>query len=191
MVKKLVLGTLAFGLFTGVAQAEDYVTRTEFNKVADDVYDLHNDQLMLHLQQQKEIEQIKKGMQDINNLQYDDTNIVKQIDTIKEEHNKLQGEVKNNTTLLNSVQEQLQGLSNDYATFKGETRKGIASAVAIASLEKPQYDPNHKTTIMIGTGTYKGTTQVAYGVTYQPNYDTVFSIKGSNDTVGTSVGFNL
>lgn len=191
MLKKLVLGTLIFGLMSGVACAEDYVTRYEFNQIANDVYDLHNDQLMLHLQQQKEIEQIKKGMQDISNLQYDDSEIVKQIDTIKESQDKLQGEVKNNTTLLNSVQGQLQDLTNDYNNFKSETRSGIASAVAIAGLEKPVYDSDHKLSVMIGTGTYKGTTKVAYGIAYQPNYDWVFSVKGSDDTVATSVGFNL
>lgn len=191
MLKKLVLGTLVFGLMSGVACAEDYVTRYEFNKITNDVYDLHNDQVMLHLQQQKEIEQIKKGMQDISNLQYDDTEIVKQIDTIKESQDKLQGEVKNNTTLLNSVQGQLQDLTNDYNNFKSETRSGIASAVAIAGLEKPVYDSDHKLSVMIGTGTYKGTTKVAYGIAYQPNYDWVFSVKGSDDTVATSVGFNL
>lgn len=155
MLKKLVLGTLVFGLMSGVVSADNYVSQFEFNKLANDVYDLHNDQLLLHLQQQKELEQIKKGMQDINNLQYDDTNIVKQIDTIKESQDKLQGQVKNNTTLLNSVQGQLQ-------EFKGETRKGIAGAVAIAGLEKPPYNPNKKASVMIGTGTYKGHTAVAY-----------------------------
>lgn len=187
MLKKLVLGTLVFGLIGNVACAEDYVTRTEFNKVADDVYDLHNDQLTLHLQQQKEIEQIKKGMQDVSNLQ----DSVKQIDTIKEEQVKLQGQVQNNTTLLNSVQEQLNTLNGDYTNFKHETRKGIASAIAIASLEKPAFDIEHKTSIMMGIGTYKGTASIAYGITYQPNYDMVFSIKGSDDSVGCSMGINL
>lgn len=192
MLKKLVLNALVFAVCgCGVSFANDYVTRTEFNQVANDVYDLHNDQLLLHLQQQKELEQIKKGMQDISNLQYDDTQVVKQIDAIKQEQNKLQGQVQNNTTLLNSVQEQLNTLNGDYTNFKHETRKGIASAIAIASLEKPAFDIEHKTSIMIGTGTYKGTASIAYGITYQPNYDMVFSIKGSDDSVGCSIGINL
>lgn len=181
-MKKIII--LVFCLIGNIAMAEDYVTKTEFNKIADDVYDLHNDQLLLHLQQQKEIEQIKKGMQDISNLQYDDAEIVKQIDTIKDTQDKLQGDIQNNTKLLNSMK-------SDFDTFKSETRSGIASAIAIGGLDKPSYDPNHKASVMIGTGTYKGTTKVAYGITYQPNYNMVFSIKGSDDAVATSVGFSL
>lgn len=32
---------------------------------------------------------------------------------------------------------------------------------------------------------------IAYGVAYRPNYDMTFSIKGSDDSVATSVGVNL
>ena len=75
--------------------------------------------------------------------------------------------------------------------LRNESRKGISQAIAIAGLEYPTYDDEHKLKIAIGTGTYKGQTSVAYGIAYTPNYDTIFSIKGSDNSVACSVGVNL
>ena len=145
-MKKLLLGLAVLGCMGGTVSAhETYVTWYEFQQVANDVYDLHNDQLILHFRQQDEINQLKKDMGNIS--QYDDTNLksdinsiqtqvsesVKQISSLSETQDKLQAELQKNTNALN--------------TFKSETRRGIAGAVAIAGLERPAYDPNHKFSI--------------------------------------------
>lgn len=192
MLKKLVLGTLVLATVgCGVSFANDYVTRTEFNQVANDVYDLNNDSIIRDWRLEDKIKDTNKRIDDLDLSGYDDTKIVEQISQIKSDNDKLQGQVQNNTEMSNKLQQQINGLSNDFDNFKTETRKGISQALAIAGLEKPVYDSDHKTSIMIGTGTYKCHTSIAYGIAYQPNYDMVFSIKGSEDSVTTSMGFNL
>lgn len=113
-----------------------------------------------------------------------DLNLQKQIDELKK-----QG--YDDSEIKGALSDKVNGLMSDYDNFKSETKKGISQAIAIAGLERPAYNDDKKLSIMIGTGSYKGQTSVAYGVAYTPNYDTVFSIKGSDDSVACSVGVNL
>lgn len=79
----------------------------------------------------------------------------------------------------------------DDFTAKGYVNTATSTAIAIASLEYPAYNKDKKLSLAVATGTYKGKTSIAYGVAYRPNYDMTFSIKGSDDSVATSVGVNL
>lgn len=96
-----------------------------------------------------------------------------------------------NKSDIKRLDAQVKNVSTDINRLDTDIKKGTSTAIAIASLEYPEYNSDKKFSIAIGTGTYKGHTSIAYGVAYRPNYDMIFSIKGSDDSVSTSVGMNL
>lgn len=178
-MKKLLLAAVLFGLGSGVVSGATVDQR--LNTIEDNMYhldqslmDVNNDSVIRDLNLQKQINELKKQG-------YDDSE--KQTELA----DRLTQQEANHTNLANSM----ASLQNDMDNLRSETRKGISQAIAIAGLEYPTYDDEHKLKIAIGTGTYKGQTSVAYGIAYTPNYDTIFSIKGSDDSVACSVGVNL
>lgn len=117
---------------------------------------------------------------------------------VQTEHNKqsityLSKQNTANKAEIKRLNNQLQNTANkvDIEQISNQSKKGVATAVAIASIEYPEYNSDKKWSLAVATGTYKGHTSIAYGVAYRPNYDMIFSIKGSDDSVATSVGVNL
>ena len=94
---------------------------------------------------------------------------------------------KQNTANKNDIKRLNEQINN----VSTQLSKSTSTAMAIASLEYPAYNKDKKLSLAIGTGTYKGKTSIAYGVAYRPNYDVIFSVKGTDDSVATSVGVNL
>lgn len=114
------------------------------------------------------------------------------------EHNKqsityLSKQNNTNKADIKHLNTQLNNMANreDIECVSTDTKKGISTAIAIASLEYPEYNSDKKLSLAVATGTYKGKTSIAYGVAYRPNYDMIFSIKCSDNSVGASVGVNL
>ena len=181
-MKKLLLAAVLFGLGSGVVSGATVDQR--LNTIEGNMYhldqslmDVNNDSVIRDLNLQKQINELKKQG-------YDDSEIKQAL----AEHGEKQTEQEaNHSSLANSM----TSLQNDMDDLRNESRKGISQAIAIAGLEYPTYDDEHKLKIAIGTGTYKGQTSVAYGIAYTPNYDTIFSIKGSDNSVACSVGVNL
>lgn len=114
-------------------------------------------------------------------------------------------QVYNNTVQIENNKQSIVYLSKQNTANKNEIKrlneqinnvstqlsKSTSTTMAIASLEYPAYNKDKKLSLAIGTGTYKGKTSIAYGVAYRPNYDVIFSVKGTDDSVATSVGVNL
>lgn len=94
---------------------------------------------------------------------------------------------KQNTANKNEIKR----LSEQINNVSTQLSKSTSTAAALASLEYPAYNKDKKLSLAIGTGTYNGKTSIAYGVAYRPNYDVIFSVKGTDDSVATSVGVNL
>lgn len=188
-MKKIIVLTLGTLLLGGAVQGAtvDQRLNTVENKVNwldQDLMTVNNDSVIRDLNLQKQIDELKKQG-------YDDSEIKAILSdntaSIQNAHDRLQA----HNDKINDLSDKVNGLMSDYDNFKSETKKGISQAIAIAGLERPAYNDDKKLSIMIGTGSYKGQTSVAYGVAYTPNYDTVFSIKGSDDSVACSVGVNL
>ena len=89
------------------------------------------------------------------------------------------------------LRQDIDKMYSDVSTIKNESRKGTATALAVANIEYPQYNKDKKVSIAVATGTYKGNTAIAYGLAYRPNEDIIFSIKGTDDTIGGAVGMSL
>ena len=111
--------------------------------------------------------------------------------TVQIENNKHSIKYLSQQNTINKTEiKQLETKMDEFAS-KGDISKSTSTAIAIASLEYPAYNKDKKLSLAVATGTYKGKTSIAYGVAYRPNYDMTFSIKGSDDSVATSVGVNL
>lgn len=184
-------------------QLESYVDsiKKEVNANTQDIMMVNNDSVIRDFRLQDQINELKK--------QGDTTEIRNDLNAVNEkvynqgvqiENNKMniqaqQTQLKNlkaqHQADMDRVNSKLANMESDFQDFKGETRKGIAGAIAIAGLERPNYSDDHKLGVMVGTGTYKGHTAVAYGITYQPNWNTVIAVKGTDDAVTTSIGFAL
>lgn len=180
MNKKVILVALLLVSTNVSAATIDQRLNTVENKVNyldQDLMTVNNDSVIRDLNLQKQINELKQSG-------YDD----KEIKDALEKHD---ASIIAQEAMHSEHCNNINSLRNDLSNLRNETRKGISQAIAIAGLERPTYDSDHKLSVMFGTGTYKATTSVAYGVSYMPNYDTVFSIKGSNDSVACSVGVNL
>lgn len=106
---------------------------------------------------------------------------------IENNKNSIKYLVNQNTVNKNDIK-RLNEQVNNVST---QINKSTSTAISLASLEYPAYNKDKKLSLAVATGTYKGKTSVSYGVAYRPNYDMIFSIKGSDDSVGASVGVNL
>ncbi len=86
---------------------------------------------------------------------------------------------------------EIKRLNEQINNVSTQLSKSTSTAIALTSIEYPAYNKDKKLSLAIGTGSYNGKTSIAYGVAYRPNYDVIFSIKGTDDSVATSVGVNL
>lgn len=188
-MNKLLLAAVLFGLGSGVVSGATVDQR--LNTIEDNMYhldqslmDVNNDSVVRDLNLQKQINELKKQG-------YDDSEIKQALAEHGEKQTELADKLIQQETNHTNLASSMTSLQNDMDDLRNESRKGISQAIAIAGLEYPTYDDEHKLKIAIGTGTYKGQTSVAYGVAYMPNYDTIVSIKGSDNSVACSVGVNL
>lgn len=188
-MKKLLLAAIIFGLGSSVVYGATVDQR--LNTIESNMYhldqslmDVNNDSVIRDLNLQKQINELKQQG-------YDDSEIRQALSEHGQVQTELADKLIQQETKHNNLASSITSLQNDFDNFKGETRKGISQAIAIAALEYPTYDDEHKVKFAVGTGTYKGKTSVAYGIAFTPNYDTIFSIKGSDDSVACSVGVNL
>lgn len=94
---------------------------------------------------------------------------------------------KQNTANKNEIKRLNEQINN----VSTQLSKSTSTAIALTSIEYPAYNRDKKLSLAIGTGSYNGKTSIAYGVAYRPNYDVIFSVKGTDDSVATSVGVNL
>lgn len=109
--------------------------------------------------------------------------------TVQIEHNKQSITYLSKQNTANKAE--IKRLNTQIDNVSTQINKSTSTAIALASLEYPAYNKDKKLSVAVGTGTYKGHTSVAYGIAYRPNYDMIFSIKGSDDSVGASIGLNL
>lgn len=97
----------------------------------------------------------------------------------------LVNQISNNDAKINSM------ISNT----RHETRRGIASASALAALHPLDYNPEHKVDVMGGVGHYRGKTAVALGAAYRPNENLMFTvgtaINGKDSSVNAGVSYKV
>ena len=107
------------------------------------------------------------------------------IDLNKATIDKLADRVVNGTNTLN----------NRINDVQKESRRGVASASALAALHPLDYNPDHKLDIMAGLGHYHGNTAVALGAAYRPNENVMFSagvsINGKDTAVNAGVSYKV
>lgn len=96
---------------------------------------------------------------------------------------------------LNSLDTKINTLDSKVNDVQKESRKGIASASALAALHPLDYNPDHKVDIMAGVGHYRGNTAVALGVAYRPNENIMFtvgtSINGKDAAINAGVSYKV
>lgn len=116
-------------------------------------------------------------------------------DTIKELTNTNNNNFATINNNLNSLDTKINTLDSKINANQKETRKGIASASALAALHPLDYNPDHKVDIMAGVGHYRGNTAVALGVAYRPNENTMFtvgtSINGKDTAINAGVSYKV
>ena len=98
---------------------------------------------------------------------------------------KLADRVVNNTNALN----------NKINDVQKESRRGVASASALAALHPLDYNPDHKVDVMAGLGHYRGKTAAAIGAAYRPNENVMFtigtSINGKDTAINAGVSYKV
>lgn len=103
----------------------------------------------------------------------------------KAQINNLVNQIGNNDTKINNM------INNT----RQETRRGIASASALAALHPLDYNPDHKVDVMGGVGHYRGKTAVALGAAYRPNENLMFTvgtaINGKDSSVNAGVSYKV
>lgn len=94
-----------------------------------------------------------------------------------------------------SVSNVMSNVDASINNAKHESRRGIASATALAALHPLDYNPDHKVDVMGAVGHYRGNTAVALGVTYRPNENMMFtigtSINGKDTAVNAGVSYKV
>ena len=201
-MKKIIATTLLLAVpFVACGATVDQRLNTiesNMNSLDQTLMDVNNDSVIRDLNLQKQINDLKQQG-------YDDTEIrnalaehgqkqTEMVDKLIEHEanvSTIQSDLKTQEQTIKGLNENINNVRTDLQDFKHETRKGISQAIAIAGIEYPTYDDEHKFKIAFATGTYKGQTSLAYGVAYTPNYDTIISIKGTDEATSVSVGFNL
>ena len=112
-------------------------------------------------------------------------------ETIKTETEERKSEDERLDSRIDGVQQDISDLNGRINKLDGKINKGVALAIAHASLKPLDYDPRYKWTGSMGVGNYHGENAVAAGAFYQPNKDLLlnFSISmcGSEKGVGAGV----
>ena len=111
-------------------------------------------------------------------------------------------QINNNSTAINSLNQTINNVTDRYDSLtrtvsnnQKEARRGIASASALAALHPLDYDPDHKTDIMVGAGHFRGTTAIALGAAYRPSENIMFtigtSINGKDTAINAGVSYKV
>lgn len=108
-------------------------------------------------------------------------------------------QIDSNTTKINNLENAIHNTNGNFTDLiqanQKEARRGIASASALAALHPLDYDPDHKTDIMVGAGHFRGTTAIALGVAYRPSENIMFtigtSINGKDTAINAGVSYKV
>lgn len=108
-------------------------------------------------------------------------------------------QIDNNTTKINNLENAIHNANGNFTDLiqanQKEARRGIASASALAALHPLDYDPDHKTDIMVGAGHFRGTTAIALGAAYRPSENIMFtigaSINGKDTAINAGVSYKV
>ena len=108
-------------------------------------------------------------------------------------------QIDSNTTKINNLENAIHNANSNFTDLiqanQKEARRGIASASALAALHPLDYDPDHKTDIMVGTGHFRGTTAIALGAAYRPSENIMFtigtSINGKDTAINAGVSYKV
>ena len=86
-------------------------------------------------------------------------------------------------------------LDNKINDVQKESRRGVASASALAALHPLDYNPDHKVDVMAGLGHYRGKAAAAIGAAYRPNENVMFtigtSINGKDTAINAGVSYKV
>lgn len=108
-------------------------------------------------------------------------------------------QIDSNTTKINNLENAIYNANGNFTDLiqanQKEARRGIASASALAALHPLDYDPDHKTDIMVGAGHFRGTTAIALGAAYRPSENIMFtigtSINGKDTAINAGVSYKV
>lgn len=108
-------------------------------------------------------------------------------------------QIDTNTTKINNLENAIHNANSNFTDLiqanQKEARRGIASASALAALHPLDYDPDHKTDIMVGAGHFRGTTAIALGAAYRPSENIMFtvgtSINGKDTAINAGVSYKV
>lgn len=108
-------------------------------------------------------------------------------------------QIDSNTTKINNLENAIHNANGNFTDLiqanQKEARRGIASASALAALHPLDYDPDHKTDIMVGAGHFRGTTAIALGAAYRPSENIMFtigaSINGKDTVINAGVSYKV
>ena len=108
-------------------------------------------------------------------------------------------QIDSNTTKINNLENAIHNVNGNFTDLiqanQKEARRGIASASALAALHPLDYDPDHKTDIMVGAGHFRGTTAIALGAAYRPSENIMFtigtSINGKDTAINAGVSYKV
>lgn len=108
-------------------------------------------------------------------------------------------QIDNNTTKINNLENAIHNANGNFTDLiqanQKEARRGIASASALAALHPLDYDPDHKTDIMVGAGHFRGTTAIALGAAYRPSENIMFTIgagiNGKDTAINAGVSYKV
>ena len=138
----------------------------------------------------------KDGIDGLNAKVADNTkSIANNADAIKENKGNIALNKAAIDELANRVVNGTNTLNNRINTVEKQSRRGVASASALAALHPLDYNPDHKLDIMAGLGHYRGNTAVALGAAYRPNENVMFSagvsINGKDTAVNAGVSYKV
>ena len=138
----------------------------------------------------------KDGIDGLNAKVADNTKaIANNADAIKENKGNIALNKAAIDELANRVVNGTNTLNNRINTVEKQSRRGVASASALAALHPLDYNPDHKLDIMAGLGHYRGNTAVALGAAYRPNENVMFtvgaSINGKDSAINAGVSYKV
>ena len=138
----------------------------------------------------------KDGIDGLNAKVADNTKaIANNADAIKENKGNISLNKAAIDELANRVVNGTNTLNNRINTVEKQSRRGVASASALAALHPLDYNPDHKLDIMAGLGHYRGNTAVALGAAYRPNENVMFtvgaSINGKDSAINAGISYKV
>lgn len=116
-------------------------------------------------------------------------------ETIRTETEERKAEDARLDNRIDGIEMEMSGINNQVSRMNSKINKGVALAIAHASLKPLDFDPEYKWSGTLGMGNYHGENAAAAGVFYQPDNDTMFNLSistcGSEKGVGAGVSFRF